>query len=122
MKAVTVLIKRNGLIFPCMPHPAPDGATWQCGCCGAHPILRASFGLMSGVWRCVCGGELELIVDGVVVPIEEVAEVENTAFPIDATAAPAANVPAKPKRKRHRKLKDEDFLRECGIADPEETK
>jgi hypothetical protein len=118
MKAIAVFVKKeeSGILVPCRVFPAPDGATWQCGVCGTHPLLRASFGVMSGLWRCSCGAEVELMVDGQPVAIEDVAQV----IPAPADVTHVTNVPAKPKRKRQRKLKDEDFLRECGIAIPEE--
>lgn len=115
MRQLAVFVKRNGVLIACRAYPAPDGATWQCGACDFHPLLRASFGVMSGLWRCQCGAEVELMVDGEPVAIEEVAEI----MPAPAEIVPEqANVDAKPKRKR--KLKDADFLRECGIAIEEE--
>lgn len=121
---ISVFVKRNGILVACRTFPAPDGATWQCGTCGFHPILRASYGVMSGLWRCECGAEVELLVDGKPVAIEEVAEVLPGPADIEPQVSqhqvPQQNVPAKPKRKRQRKLTDEDFLRECGIANPEE--
>ncbi len=116
--SLAVFVKRNGILVACRAHPAPDGATWQCPTCGFHPLLRASFGVMSGLWRCQCGAEVELLVDGKPVAIEEVAELIPA--PADVVPAEQQNVPAKPKRKRTRKLKDADFLRECGIANLEE--
>jgi len=110
MTEVNVFVKRNGVFVACRVFPSPDGCTWQCGACGLHPLLRASFGVMSGLWRCQCGAETALFVDGKPVAIEEVAHL------MPANAPPQENVAAKPKRKRVRKLKDQDFLRECGIA------
>lgn len=119
--SLAVFVKRNGILVACRPHPAPDGATWQCPTCGFHPLLRASFGVMSGLWRCQCGAEVELLIDGKPVAIEEVA----TVLPAPAdfvSAAQQQNVPAKRTRRRSQKLttKDKDFLRELRIAIPEE--
>src|SRR6266436_6241136 len=113
MTEVSVFVKRNGILVACRVFPAPDGCTWQCGVCGLHPLLRATFGVMSGFWRCQCGAETELMVDGKPVPIQEVAHVVPSS---NGEVPSQQNVPAKPKRKRTRKLKDEDFLRECGIS------
>jgi hypothetical protein len=81
MKAIAVFVKKeeSGILVPCRVFPAPDGATWQCGVCGAHPLLRASFGVMSGLWRCGCGAEVELMVDGQPVAIEDVAQLQESA-------------------------------------------
>lgn len=122
MQSVMVFVKRSGVLIACRAFPSPDGATWQCGVCGTHPLLRASFGVMSGFWRCECGAEVELMVDGKPVAIEEVAQVMPARHaPRDEDVMfPQQNAPAKPKRKRRRKLTDKDFLRECGIATTEE--
>jgi hypothetical protein len=53
-----------------------------------------------------------LLVDGKPVEIEEVAQLIPAPFDVSTQVQP----PAQPKRKRVRKVKDEDFLRECGIA------
>lgn len=105
---VAIFVKRSGVLIACKAHQAPDGATWQCGACGFHPLLRASFGVMSGLWRCDCGAEVELFVDGKAVAIEEVAQVIPA--PADVVPAEPVNAPAKPKRKRSKKTSDKDFV------------
>jgi hypothetical protein len=115
MKAIAVFVKKSGVLVGCRVYPTDDGCLWQCGVCGTMPLLRASFGVMSGYWRCPCGAEVELLIDGQPVELQEINVLPNGMAAEGNFAAPE-ETPEKPKRKRRRKLNDEDFLRECGIA------
>lgn len=106
MNQLAVFVKRSGVLVACRAYPAPDGCVWECSACGLVPLLRASFGVMSGMFRCQCGAEVELFVDGEIVKLEEVG----------VKPFPSAVSELKPKRTRRRKMSDEDFLRECGIT------
>ena len=108
IQSIAVFVKKSGILVACRSHPQPDGAIWICALCDAA-IIRASFGVLNGLWRCSCGNDVELLVNGVPVDLE--AEQRKTFAEMQSQ-----NVPAKPKRKRQRKLSDEDFLRECGIT------
>lgn len=103
---IAVFVKSNGILVPCKVHPAADGAVWVCPC-GTY-IIRASHGVLSGMYRCYCGKDVELIVDGQTVDIEELQELPTaTNLPSpSAEAMTAGDI----------KQNDEDFLRGFGIA------
>jgi hypothetical protein len=100
MKSVAVFIKRNGVLIPCPVRPTPDGCVWRCVNCHEH-VIRASFGVLSGLWRCQCGCEVELLVDGQAIDLEEL----NALQPQYQTEEDGGTKP----------VNDSDFLRELGI-------
>lgn len=85
-----VLAKRNELLAPCHPYQEADGWVWRCAWC-EEIICRVSFGVMNGNYRCPCGAELEISVDGHLVDL-------------DRHKMGACN------------QSDEDFLKLCGIS------
>lgn len=99
MKQVAVFLRRDaGVLLPCPVCPTPDGACWRCGLCRAI-VIRVAFGVMNGLWRCQCGAEVALFVDGEEIDIEgmhsELPEVQHG---------------------EAKELNDSDFLRELGIT------
>ena len=104
MKSIMVFVKRGGILVACRNYRTPDGCFWRCAHCETI-LMRASFGIMNGFYRCTCGSDVELLVDGQAIEIE------------DLTVAPAmfggAAVEPTPAPQR---TNDEDFLRGCGIA------
>jgi hypothetical protein len=124
MNAIAVFVKKSGVLVPCKAYPEPDGAVWRCAICDLA-IVRASFGVLNGMWRCQCGCEVEVVMDGCPVDLEAAATTIHDRDIVGTVGDEPPqnlelNAPEKPKRKRARKLTDEDFLRECGIAIKEE--
>jgi hypothetical protein len=106
MKSVMVFVKRSGILVGCRNYPVPDGCFWRCAHCEAI-IMRASFGVMNGLYRCTCGSDVELLVDGQAIEIEALDSSTNQ----EGELIPHPNPAPAPQR-----VSDEDFLRECGIA------
>lgn len=71
--SVIIVAKREGLILPCFPRVEPDGYSWTCPACPTI-VARISYGLMNGLWRCECGAEIEVCVDGVRLDLEKPVE------------------------------------------------
>lgn len=125
MVSILVFVKRGGVLAGCKPKPEPDGCLWLCPRCN-EAVIRVSFGVMNGCLHCACGAEVELIVDGKTVDIEELNVLPGrppklTTADIGAlqlemlhkrwaneAANAAQNTPAPA-------IDDEEFLRGCGI-------
>ena len=107
MTSVMVFVKRSGILVPCKPCPTPDGAFWRCAHCN-EILMRASFGVLNGMVRCFCGSEVELLVGGRPVDIEELNVLNREQEP---TPEPPTG-----------EFDEAEFLRECGIAISEEEK
>lgn len=73
---------------------------WECGNC-SEICCRVSFGVMNGFWRCRCGLETEVTVDGKIVDLKQFNTAPREWF------APAEPQP---------QSSDEKFLQMCGIA------
>jgi hypothetical protein len=69
MDCVAVFVKRAGILVPCRAYAEPDGALWRCACCEGA-LIRASYGILNGLWRCPCGCEVELLVNGLAIDLE----------------------------------------------------
>ena len=103
MSEVAVFIRtESGILAPCPSHRTPDGAVWSCQLCRAV-LMRASFGVLSGLYRCRCGSDVELLIDGRSVDIEAMGQ-EGVPMRYEPALAPSKD------------FKDEDFLRELGIS------
>lgn len=105
---IAVFVKNNGILAPCRVSPQPDGAVWVCPC-GVF-VIRATYGVLSGMWRCQCGREIEVIVNGVTIDMEELGEMpaqqqQQPTQPASGATAGAGGG-----------FSDEGFLRGMGIA------
>jgi hypothetical protein len=111
MSSVMIFVKRNGLLVACPSERTQDGAEWYCPHCESI-VIRASFGVMNGTLICRCGSQVELVVDGIPVDPEKLNVLPGTprSFVTQPKETPRRG------RTRRKKLTDEDFLRECGIA------
>jgi hypothetical protein len=71
MKRVAVFVRLGGPVrVACRAYPSPTGAVWHCAHCNAA-IISASFGVLSGFWRCPCGADVGLFVDGKQIDMQE---------------------------------------------------
>jgi hypothetical protein len=104
MTSVMVFVKRSGVLVACRNFQVPDGCFWRCAHCDTI-LMRASFGVLNGLTRCTCGSDVELLVDGQAVDVDE----------LNVLAGRQPNATAEPTPAPQR-VNDEDFLRECGIA------
>ena len=120
MSHVMVMIRTEaGILMPCEASPQPDGAAWACAVCG-ELCIRVSFGVMQGLWRCRCGVDVQLLVDGRFIDPREIQPLEPVSkmAPIrPITQEELESDMPKPKRVRKKRIKsDKDFLSQCGIA------
>ncbi len=108
MSSVIIITKtQGGLLIPARPVPEPDGMHWTCGVCGVI-CARVSFGIMNGLYRCQCGGTVEITVDGRVVYI---------------AAHKVPNPPEEPTTVAEQQQKnDEEFMKSCGISSQEDDR
>lgn len=128
MTSVIVVSKRNGVLLPCRPHQQADGFVWFCGACVTSPICRVSFGVMNGLWRCQCGAEIEVCVDGEMVDLAALAvpSPDDIRRAMDGSLASSAGTWNNLKRAPQPsppdnvvpfpKKTDNEFLQGCGIA------
>lgn len=117
MTSVIIVAKRNALILPCLPHPEADGFSWHCPACSGI-VARVSFGIMNGVWRCRCGAEIEMCVDGVPIDlqrltIEDKIGIAKAMAHSEEQGSQIVNVIPFPERITAR---DKEFLEACNIA------
>ena len=114
MVSICVFVKRNGILAGCKPKPEPDGCLWLCPRCN-EAVIRVSFGVMNGRLHCACGSEVELIVDGQIVDIEELNVLPGTP-PTQRWEHEAVNKLNEPQSTPAPAADDKEFLRGCGIS------
>lgn len=120
MKEIAVFVQRSGILLPCKVYPSATGCSWICANCEKIQIMSATLGVLSGFWRCPCGVDVELIVDGKIIDIQEMNALEQhglrsaldeqrpyTEYDLQQDAIRIL---------KKKQVTDEDFLRECGIS------
>lgn len=107
--SVSVKPEGGGEPIPCMAHLERDGASWKCGICG-ETCTRLSFGVINGFWRCCCGGELVICVNG------EVADLSKYAFDDEGNRRMVDSMGRSKFASFVAEGSDEDFMKACGIS------
>jgi hypothetical protein len=120
VKQVAVFVKRSGILMPCKVYPSATGCSWICANCEKIQIMSADLGVLSGFWCCPCGVEVELIVDGQTINIQEMNALEQeglrSALDEERPYTERDLQQDAIRTLKKKKVTDEDFLRECGIS------
>lgn len=126
MKEIAVFVKFGGpLLVPCRGYrgyQAPSGCFWHCAYCELV-IIAVNLGVLSGFWRCPCGAEVVLLVDGQEVNMQAMNALDKSQEQPDETDTgnwnglarrPVSDLLPNPQAP----LTDDEFARQCGFALP----